>query len=266
MSSFSFIFARNVASLSFATLRCAFCGAFRWTSTAPPGSFYLYAPAGVTKGQALNTVPADNRQGHRSLATGGPLLGGLTPTDWTRVLYQGATHRRAGGGGGERTDRQGGGRKGGDRNTETESVKHRHAVSGGVSRAVKRTWLRGRGRSRSGGEDGSRAALFIDCRWLVAFVLVSEEETEQNQATRRGRCRENRLGHRLEAKKKDGRNRVLAVAASGEWRQMNKHEPRFWNLGSAKRKLRGLYLNMCINLNTDMASQRPSGRIKTLQA
>lgn len=119
MSSFSFIFAQNVVSLSSATLRCAFCGAFRWTSTAPPGSFYLYAPAGVTKGQALNTVPADNRQGHRSLATGGPLLGGLTPTDWTRVLYHGATHRRAGGGGGERTNRQGGGRKGG---TETQKL------------------------------------------------------------------------------------------------------------------------------------------------
>lgn len=106
---------------------------------------YLYAPAGFTKGEALNTVPADNRQRHRSMATGGPHRGGLIPTDWTRVLYHGATHRRVGGGRRERTDRQGGR----DRNTETESVKHRHAVADGVSGAVKRTWLRLRRKSRT---------------------------------------------------------------------------------------------------------------------
>lgn len=110
---------------------------------------YLYAPAGFTKGEALNTVPADNRQRHRSLATGGPHWGGLIPTDWTRVLYHGATHRRVGGGRRERTDRQTDRQGGRDRNTETESVKHRHAVADGVSGAVKRTWLRLRRKSRT---------------------------------------------------------------------------------------------------------------------
>lgn len=55
---------------------------------------YLDTPAGFTKGEALNTVPADYRQRHCSLATGGPQQGGLIPPDWTRVLYRGATHRR----------------------------------------------------------------------------------------------------------------------------------------------------------------------------
>lgn len=44
----------------------------------------------------MNTVPADNRQRHWSLATGGPHQGGLILTDWTRVLYHGGTHRRMG--------------------------------------------------------------------------------------------------------------------------------------------------------------------------
>lgn len=57
---------------------------------------YLDTPAGFTKGEALNTVPADYRQRHRSLATGGPQQGGLIPPDWTRVLYRGVTHRRVG--------------------------------------------------------------------------------------------------------------------------------------------------------------------------
>lgn len=57
---------------------------------------YLDTPAGFTKGEALNTVPADYRQRHSSLATGGPQQGGLIPPDWTRVLYRGAKHRRVG--------------------------------------------------------------------------------------------------------------------------------------------------------------------------
>lgn len=70
---------------------------------------YLDTPAGFTKGEALNTVPADYRQRHCSLATGGPQQGGLIPPDWTRVLYRGATDRRVGGWEEERekTDREG---------------------------------------------------------------------------------------------------------------------------------------------------------------
>lgn len=49
----------------------------------------------------------------------------------------------------EQTDRQTDRRGGRDRNTETESVKHRHAVADGVSGAVKRTWLRLRRKSRT---------------------------------------------------------------------------------------------------------------------
>lgn len=79
---------------------------------------YLDAPAGFTKGEALNTVPADYRQRHCSLATGGPQQGGLIPPDRTRVLYRGATHGRVGVVGGEerreRNNRQGGK----DRNTD----------------------------------------------------------------------------------------------------------------------------------------------------
>lgn len=72
---------------------------------------YLDTPAGFTKGEALNTVPADYRQRHCSLATGGPQQGGLIPPDWTRVLYRGATHRRVVR---KRNNRQGGK----DRNTD----------------------------------------------------------------------------------------------------------------------------------------------------
>lgn len=80
---------------------------------------YLDTPAGFTKGEALNTVPADYRQRHCSLATGGPQKGGLIPPDWTRVLYRGATHRRVGGGGRRERDRERENRQGGkDRNTD----------------------------------------------------------------------------------------------------------------------------------------------------
>lgn len=71
--------------------------------------FYLQTPAGFTKGEALNTVPADNRHRNRSLAIRGPHHGGLIVTDWTRLLYHKGMHKR-------KKNRQGGG----DRNTETE--------------------------------------------------------------------------------------------------------------------------------------------------
>lgn len=63
---------------------------------------YLQTPAGFTKREALNTVPADNTQRHWSLATGGPHQGGLILPDWTRVLYPRGTHRRVG----EKRERQ----------------------------------------------------------------------------------------------------------------------------------------------------------------
>lgn len=70
--------------------------------------FYLQTPAGFTKGEALNTVPADNRQRNWSLAVRGPHHGGLIVTDRTRLLYDEGMHRRE--------NRQ----EGKDRNTETE--------------------------------------------------------------------------------------------------------------------------------------------------
>lgn len=80
---------------------------------------YLDTPAGFTKGEALNTVPADYRQRHCSLATGGPQKGGLIPPDWTRVLYRGATHRRVGGWEERERQRERENRQGGkDRNTD----------------------------------------------------------------------------------------------------------------------------------------------------
>ena len=48
---------------------------------------YLQTPAGFPKGEALNTVPADQRHGHRAQPTGGPHRGDPTLTVWTRVPY-----------------------------------------------------------------------------------------------------------------------------------------------------------------------------------
>lgn len=111
----------------------------------------------------------------------------------------------------EQTDRE----AGRDRNTETESVKHRHAVSGGVSRSVKRTWLRGRGRGRGrSGEDVSCSAIYR----LSALLLCQCRKKQYNRARRRGEVGVGRTDWDInwkQRRKEDGRNRVLAVAARG---------------------------------------------------
>ena len=48
---------------------------------------YLQAPAGFTKGEALNAVPADQRHGHEARPAGGPHRGDPALTVWTRVPY-----------------------------------------------------------------------------------------------------------------------------------------------------------------------------------
>lgn len=163
---------------------------------------YLYAPAGFTKGEALNTVPADNRQRHRSLATGGPHRGGLIPTDWTRVLYHGATHRCVGVGRRERTDRQ----------TRREGQKHRNwvgetqACSGrqsvrGCEEYVVTTTEEEQNQIKScsvsvrrGRLAHLRAALSI---YRPSEVWQCQGEKKQNRTTQWSRCLEDRLGRQL---------------------------------------------------------------------